>query len=259
MDLTDGTNVRVQLASHVPGQPWSAATNLSDAGADASAPNLSLSSTGYGAIAWTRSDGANTRIAGLAPRAGRRIRARRHDLGCRGRRELPGRRGGRRRATSSRLDGPGDQRPHARRYTAATGTWGTIDRPRRRRPIPRTRSCRRRRSRSARPASPRSPGPSTPTRRTRQARAFAQVQTRTQDTGGTWTPMVQHSTTANPCRPGPAARRRRRRERDARVVRVPVHVRVLLLLVYAAGSSARRRVRRSAASGRARRRSPTRS
>ena len=29
-DLTDGTNVRVQLAMHPPGQPWSAATNLSD-------------------------------------------------------------------------------------------------------------------------------------------------------------------------------------------------------------------------------------
>ena len=61
-DLSDGTNVRVQIASHMPGQPWSAATNLSDAGADAGAPSLSLSSTGYGAIAWTRSDGAKQRM-----------------------------------------------------------------------------------------------------------------------------------------------------------------------------------------------------
>ncbi len=82
-DLTDGTNVRVQLASHAPGQPWSAATNLSDAGADASAPSLSLSSTGYGAIAWTRSDGAKQRMQVSRRVAGRSVRARRHDLGRR--------------------------------------------------------------------------------------------------------------------------------------------------------------------------------
>jgi hypothetical protein len=60
---TDGTNQRIMLASHVPGSPWTARSPLSDPGRDAgTAPAMSLSSNGFGAIAWVRSDGAKTRV-----------------------------------------------------------------------------------------------------------------------------------------------------------------------------------------------------
>jgi hypothetical protein len=59
---TDGTNTRVFLVSHAPGLGWSAATPLSDAGQSAGSPVLALSSSGFGAIAWTRSDGAKIRV-----------------------------------------------------------------------------------------------------------------------------------------------------------------------------------------------------
>ncbi|MEA3082231.1 MAG: hypothetical protein QOD54_1899, partial [Sphingomonadales bacterium] len=59
---TDGTNTRIMLASHLPGLPWSAPAPVSDAGQSASSPALSLSTTGFGAIAWIRSDGTKNRI-----------------------------------------------------------------------------------------------------------------------------------------------------------------------------------------------------
>jgi hypothetical protein len=59
---SDGTNDRVQLAGHAPGAAWSAAADLSDPGQNAQAPSLSLSATGFGAIAWARSDGSKFRI-----------------------------------------------------------------------------------------------------------------------------------------------------------------------------------------------------
>jgi hypothetical protein len=59
---TDGTNTRVFLASHAPGLGWSAATPLSDAGQNAGSPVLAVSSNGFGAIAWTRSDGSKIRV-----------------------------------------------------------------------------------------------------------------------------------------------------------------------------------------------------
>ena len=141
-DLTDGTNVRVQLAMHAPGQPWSAATNLSDAGADASAPSLSLSSTGYGAIAWTRSDGAHATRPGLPSRhreahSGPPTRSRQTGVDasnaprrdrCRGRRRRD-------------LAGPGQQRrARAPLHGRAPGRGGRSTTSRRR-PIRRTRSC----------------------------------------------------------------------------------------------------------------------
>jgi PKD repeat protein len=58
----DGTNDRVQIAGHGPGGPWSPAVDLSDATQNAMTPSLSLSSTGFGAIAWSRSDGSKFRI-----------------------------------------------------------------------------------------------------------------------------------------------------------------------------------------------------
>jgi PKD domain len=59
---SDGTNTRVFLSAHAPGLGWSVATPLSDAGQSAGAPVLALRSNGFGAIAWTRSDGAKIRV-----------------------------------------------------------------------------------------------------------------------------------------------------------------------------------------------------
>ena len=131
---SDGTNVRVQIASHAPGSAWSAATDLSAAGQDAGQPSLSLSGTGFGAIAWTRSDGAHIRVevsrrapggafgpADLISASGVDAFAGAADL-------LPG--------PQVAVDAAGDvvviwfdqneTTVFGRRFTAATGTWGAI-------------------------------------------------------------------------------------------------------------------------------------
>ena len=58
----DGQNDRVQLAGHGPGTPWSAATDISENNQNAAFPSLALSPTGFGALAWSRSDGSKLRV-----------------------------------------------------------------------------------------------------------------------------------------------------------------------------------------------------
>jgi PKD domain len=125
---TDGTNTRVQLASHGPGLPWSAAGDLSPAGQDANPPGLSLSGTGFGAIAWAESDGAHVvvmvsrRAPGGAFGAPETISSTSIDAAGT--------------APAVAVDAAGDVvvawtdasnlALHARRFTASSGTWGTI-------------------------------------------------------------------------------------------------------------------------------------
>jgi hypothetical protein len=103
--------------------PWSTAIDLSDPGQNAQAPSLSVSSTGFAAVAWARSDGAKVRIQ-VSRRA-------------------PG--GGFGQATTISTAGVDSKNPvaavdnvgdvvviwedstglslHARRFTASTGSW----------------------------------------------------------------------------------------------------------------------------------------
>ncbi|HEY1480894.1 MAG TPA: PKD domain-containing protein [Gaiellales bacterium] len=59
---SDGTNNRVEVSEHTPGAPWTTPVDLSDAGQPAGEPDISLSSTGFGALVWTRSDGTNNQV-----------------------------------------------------------------------------------------------------------------------------------------------------------------------------------------------------
>ena len=197
-DLTDGTNVRVQLASHAPGQPWSAATNLSDAGADASAPSLSLSSSGYGAIAWTRSDGAKQRMQV----------SRRSPGGVFGPADTISAAGVDASFPLVAVDAVGDivatwmdpatNVMHARRFVAATGMWGTIDDL-----TPATNPSNQILFAPTLAISPAGVATiawslDTDPSNTAGTGLSLQVETRTQGTDGIWTPMVQLSSTANP-------------------------------------------------------------
>jgi PKD domain len=58
----DGQNDRVQVASHAPGLPWSPAADLSENNQNAAFPSLALSASGFGALAWSRSDGVHLRV-----------------------------------------------------------------------------------------------------------------------------------------------------------------------------------------------------
>ena len=173
-----------------PGGTWSPAAPLSDAGQIAFAPSLSLSSNGFGAAAWTRSDGSKFRIqVSLRPVGGA--------FGP---------------ATTISTAGIDSTNPvvavdtlgdvvviwedlstlalHARRFTAATASWGSIDD-------------------LQTAATGQSIGALTlvisPTGTATAAWAFDtntsltltqyQVQTRSQAPGGTWTPVIQPSTT----------------------------------------------------------------
>jgi hypothetical protein len=124
---SDGQNDRVQIAGHGPGTAWSPAADLSDGNQDAAFPSLALSSTGFGAAAWSRSDGQHLRVQ-VSRRA-------------------PGGAFGAAFTVSAvpvdslnpvvAVDAAGDVvviwedssllQLHARRYTASTDSWGAIE------------------------------------------------------------------------------------------------------------------------------------
>jgi hypothetical protein len=190
--------VRVQIASHAPGSPWTSAVDLSDAGQDAGAPALSLSSTGFGALIWTRSDGAHVRIQvsrrvpGGSFGSADTISTAGVDAGAGFPGFLPG--------PQIAVDAAGDivaiwlssdsTTVFARRYTAATGLWGSID------------------TLATGSANQTFAFPNLIISKAGVATAAwsfdndssttttDDVQTRTQATNGSWTPMVQLTTTA---------------------------------------------------------------
>ncbi len=110
-----------------PGQAWSTPADLSDPGQNATAPSIALGSTGYGAIAWTRSDGSHVRVQvsrrlpGAAFVQAQTVSDAGVDAG-------PG--------TSVAVDPAGDvvvvwieplaAAVRARRFSAATGQWGAV-------------------------------------------------------------------------------------------------------------------------------------
>ena len=60
----DGTDFRVQARTLPPVGPLGLTQSLSNAGQDASAPELAVNQDGHGVIAWTRSDGNDYRVEG---------------------------------------------------------------------------------------------------------------------------------------------------------------------------------------------------
>jgi hypothetical protein len=59
---SDGTNLRINSAYRPAGGSFSASTVVSAAGADASAPAVSMDGSGNALVAWQRSDGTNLRV-----------------------------------------------------------------------------------------------------------------------------------------------------------------------------------------------------
>ena len=58
----DGQNDRVQIAGHAPGASWNAPVDFSEGNQTAAHPSLALSANGFGALAWSRSDGSHLRV-----------------------------------------------------------------------------------------------------------------------------------------------------------------------------------------------------
>ena len=188
----------MQLASHAPGGAWSSAVDLSDPGQDGQVPDLALSSTGFGAIVWTRSDGAHVRVQvsrrvpGGAFGSADTISAAGVDAAVGFPGILPG--------PQVAVDAVGDivviwednndVSLFARRFTAATGLWGSID------------------TLATAGANETIGFPALTISKAGVATAAwsfdndatttttFDIQTRTQSANGTWTPMVQLTTTA---------------------------------------------------------------
>jgi hypothetical protein len=59
---SDGTNLRINAAYRPAGGSFGASTTVSAAGADASAPDVSMDSSGNALVAWQRSDGTKLRV-----------------------------------------------------------------------------------------------------------------------------------------------------------------------------------------------------
>jgi hypothetical protein len=123
----DGENSRLLLAAHLPGDSWSTPTPLTDTGQRRSPAALSLSTTGFGAVAYLRGDGTEYRVE-----VSRRIPG--GDFGAAATVSAPG-------VDSSEpvvgVDRAGDIEVawidadnvvHARRFTEASDSWSsTID------------------------------------------------------------------------------------------------------------------------------------
>jgi chitodextrinase len=189
----DGQNDRVQVASHAPGLPWSPAADLSENNQNAAFPSLALSASGFGALAWSRSDGLNLRIQ-VSRRA-------------------PGGGFGAAFTASAAsvdsinpvvaVDAAGDVvviwedssllQVHSRRYTASSNAWGAIE------DIAAAGSFQEIGSLALVMSST---GTATAAwsfdAENLSAGTQWQVQTRSEGPTGTWTPMVQLSTTAAP-------------------------------------------------------------
>lgn len=209
---TSGSTTRVLLASHAPGQAWSAAAPISTSGPNviapspidvkgAPSPNLVLSPNGYGAIAWIQSDGTHARVAV----------ARRTPGGAFGAPDVISAAGVDANDAVVAVDRSGNVQAgwidanmaaHTRRYTAATGSWAaTVDL-------------------TTAPATPAnqtlwyltiamSPaGVATAAwsfdvdAATGTGKTSFEVQSRSQDASGAWLPMVQHSSTFSPTEAG---------------------------------------------------------
>lgn len=68
---SDGTHFRIQYATRTPSGAWSTPINLSDAGQDASGPQIDVDPSGNLLVVWSRSDGTALRIqATFKPAAG---------------------------------------------------------------------------------------------------------------------------------------------------------------------------------------------
>jgi hypothetical protein len=59
---SDGTNLRINSAYRPAAGSFSASTTVSAAGADASAPSVSMDNSGNALVAWARTDGTNLRV-----------------------------------------------------------------------------------------------------------------------------------------------------------------------------------------------------
>lgn len=68
---SDGANLRIQTASRTPTGAWTAAQNVSDAGRDASAPDVAFDGSGNALAVWTQASGVNRRVqAAFRPAGG---------------------------------------------------------------------------------------------------------------------------------------------------------------------------------------------
>jgi hypothetical protein len=122
---SDGTHVRVQVASHGPGLAWGDASDLSPAGQDAGPPRLAVSASGFGAIAWTESNGTNV-VVMVSRRAPGGAFGSPTAISSGANADSP---------PSVAIDAAGDivvvwtdtaaTALHARRFTAATNSWGS--------------------------------------------------------------------------------------------------------------------------------------
>jgi hypothetical protein len=68
---SDGTHFRIQYATRTPNGAWSSAITLSDAGQNASQPQVDIDPSGNLLVMWTRFDGTNVRVqAAFKPSGG---------------------------------------------------------------------------------------------------------------------------------------------------------------------------------------------